>query len=604
MAPAETSRACCVCKKLFCCVQCRERHEKTKHTDQQLKCPFCTFQKLPLQSFEDKCLLDHIVITHLPLYCKLCGEIFKQSKDLELFGTCIWWKSQHRHSLVSDYKSILGTPPLTSDGNELSLNSGYNGNFGSLTSPPELYRKTSTPMVNGQKNSIEFKTPIVPNFSLKTPKTNSASLKSQAQSGFQDSTASNYVSFPPSISHKETPFRSMSLNREIKNDLPRSNSRKLDTMEEAEKHSSNICLNDNHGMEDMELTGIEGEVLPDSQSLDVQEKRLDSLKKVRFSDEYEAHTEPSTTSACNMTENEEYFEACDTMSGIQKVLDNSQIQIYEENKKNMQKENYNPDKVNANVNRPSSSSRVVMMVVVENNTNVSTSELIDSGLKKLESITSKSNPSNNNRSSSVCDCSVKTVNSYCSVSSHACYSASNQMISSDRRDSSSSNSSGSSTSSGGLLAAVANAMKSVMRSFSGVDTSGSTETQEVSQREDVSSRPFTTDAFSPMSKFVSSLLPRPGKRTRDSIESPPSSSRQTDLIFSQLESRSPLAKRHRGWYRIKGREPIARMRNSRLTSPRGVSSETQVFHQGSLSVGDTVLPLPSRAHQSTQTEEN
>uniref|UniRef100_A0ABD2XCX9 C2H2-type domain-containing protein n=1 Tax=Trichogramma kaykai TaxID=54128 RepID=A0ABD2XCX9_9HYME len=67
---------------------------------------------------------------------------------------------------------------------------------------------------------------------------------------------------------------------------------------------------------------------------------------------------------------------------------------------------------------------------------------------------------------------------------------------------------------------------------------------------------------------------------------------------------SPVAKRHRGWYRIRGREPIARMRQLALTaSPRGASRETQRFQQGSLSIGDTFLPLPSRAHQSTQTEQ-
>ncbi|XP_011500927.1 PREDICTED: uncharacterized protein DDB_G0284459-like [Ceratosolen solmsi marchali] len=65
---------------------------------------------------------------------------------------------------------------------------------------------------------------------------------------------------------------------------------------------------------------------------------------------------------------------------------------------------------------------------------------------------------------------------------------------------------------------------------------------------------------------------------------------------------SPAAKRHRGWYRIRAREPIARMRKRQIVSPRGASLETQRFQQGSLTIGDTYLPLPSRAHQSTQTE--
>lgn len=68
---------------------------------------------------------------------------------------------------------------------------------------------------------------------------------------------------------------------------------------------------------------------------------------------------------------------------------------------------------------------------------------------------------------------------------------------------------------------------------------------------------------------------------------------------------SPAAKRHRGWYRIRAREPIARMRERQVVaaSPRGASRETQRFQQGTLSIGDTFITLPSRAHQSTQTED-
>jgi hypothetical protein len=83
--------------------------------------------------------------------------------------------------------------------------------------------------------------------------------------------------------------------------------------------------------------------------------------------------------------------------------------------------------------------------------------------------------------------------------------------------------------------------------------------------------------------------------------------KEMDDVAGGLSSRgdavlSPAAKRHRGWYRIRAREPIARMRKRQIVSPRGASLETQRFQQGSLTVGDTHLPLPSRAHQATQTE--
>lgn len=88
---------------------------------------------------------------------------------------------------------------------------------------------------------------------------------------------------------------------------------------------------------------------------------------------------------------------------------------------------------------------------------------------------------------------------------------------------------------------------------------------------------------------------RPGKRTREVVEG---SSKESPIT----DTKSPLAKRQKGWYKmVRGRQPISRMRNSHVTtSPRGVSAETQVFRQGSLTVGDMVLPLPARAHESTE----
>ncbi|XP_076237106.1 uncharacterized protein LOC143180931 [Calliopsis andreniformis] len=609
MTSVEKSRSCCICKKVFCCVQCRERHEESKHPNRQLNCPLCKSHKLPLQAFEDKSLFCHIVIAHLPLYCYLCGETFKKSKDLESFDTCKWWKSQHRHSLVSDSKSTFSTPPLTLEGKDSPLANEYNGNFDSLTSPPTLYRNTSTPMVVGQKSTFDFKTPSAPNFSLKTPKTNSVSLKTdQTCSGFQESSGSNYASFPSSTNQGETPFRSLSLNC-LSKDLPKGTSKKLDVMKEQDQPNLSE-QEDNNEVEDMELTGVESGVLPESQSLEIgvqKGRRSDSLKKVRFSDQYDNISEPSTAAGFNMTENEEYFEACDTLSEMRENLENSQIKIYEENVKNAEKERNSPDRPTINISQQSSSqssssSRVLMMVLVENNSNVTTSELIDSGLKKLGHLASGINLSANNHSSPGSSNSVSTtVNNYYSFSTQESYSPPNQVISSIRRDSNSSSNSSDSSGSGGFLSAFANAVKSVMRNFSGVGTSRNIEREHVSSRSDIVPGPSTSDTFSPMSSFASSLLRRPGKRSRDTLETISSPQRQPDYVVPQVEMRSPLAKRHRGWYKIKGREPIARMRN-RLTSPRGVSSETQVFRQGSLSVGDTVLPLPSRAHQSTQTE--
>ncbi|XP_076281475.1 uncharacterized protein LOC143209565 [Lasioglossum baleicum] len=592
----QPSRTCCVCKKLFCCAQCRERHEKKKHSDLQLKCPLCTIQKFPLQLLEDKSLLCHIATDHLPLHCTLCGDLFKTLNDLQSFGTCRWWKSRHGNSRISDQQLVLGRSPSL-DANE----NVYNHNFVSLTSPPELQRNTSTPMVVSQKSNLDLKTPTVPNFSLKTPKTNSPSLPSEIHSDFRDSgSISHYVSFPSSVSQKETPFRSACSNRGNADSLPRSNSRQLGIMKEQEEQDTSV----NNEMDNMELTCVEDEVLSDSKDICVQNfrRRSDSLKRVRFSDQHDSAAESDAPKNYNATENEEFFEACDTMPNAKESLENSRIQIYE-NAENIEKDKCSPNKSSVEVNQSSSLTRFVMMMVMESGSNLSTGDLISSSLKKFDSITSSTNNMlKSSHSCSSCSCLSKAVDRRCSVSSHECYSSSTQMINAVRRDSSSSNSSGGSSSSGGLFSTVANAVKSVVKSISGMTMSGSIEREEVSQREDIVARPSTSTTFIPLSQYASSLMQRPGKRSRDTLDNSPSSQRQLSLEMPQFESMSPLRKRHRGWTRIKGREPIARMRNNQLTSPRGVSSETQVFHQGALSVGDTILPLPNRAHQSTQTD--
>lgn len=501
-------------------------------------------------------------------------------------GTCKWWKSRQRHSLVPKEKSALGTPPLLSEGKE-----SYNG---CLTSPPELYRNTSTPVGLCQKTSFDFITPNAPNFTLQTPQTNSASLKKDhPSSNFQGSVSkghdstSKYMSFPPGTNHEETPFRSLSSNRS-KEDVLRNNTRGLNIMNNQNEIDSSEQCNDNYCAEDMELTGVESKILPDSQGLENQrQRRSESMKRVRFSDQYENPRESLVQNTPNKTENEEYYEACDTLSEIKEPLNNSQMKVYVENIKNAEKENRSPE-----IQTISGSSRVVMMVVVENNSTLSTSEVIESGLKKLGHVASTVKLSASNHSSPGCSSSITSVDSYYSATSHNYCSPPIESNSTVSGNSNSSTTSNDSSNSSGILSVVANAVTSVMKYFPGVGTSRTSEKEQIGQ--DSISRSSSLESLGSGLNLTPSLLQTSGKRPRDTIENTSSSPRQ-------LEFRSPLPKRPRGWYKIKAREPIARMRN-RLKSPRGVSSETQVFHQGSLSVGDTVLPLPSRAHQSTQTD--
>lgn len=375
-------------------------------------------------------------------------------------GPCKWWKSQRHHSLISgEQKSILGTPPSTSEESPL-----FNNNCGPLTSPPEFHRNTSTPMILGQKASFDFKTPNVPNFSLKTPVTNSASSKnSEIPSDLQENNSkcdnsSNYVTFPSTTTHEETPFCSVPSKHENKEEFPHNKSKNLDNMKD--NINPTECSN-NCELEDMELINIENEILPDFQGMDKYqgEKRSDSTKKVRFSDQYEDSSEPNST-----TENEEYFEACETLSEMKESLEKhkSQIKIYEDNAKNIEKENHSPNRMDVidNNEQASSSSRIVMMVVVENNSNILTSDIIDSSLKKLKYMTS--NFTTKNQNSSSCN-SITSIDSYYSVSNS---SLSNSSNSSQKDSNISSNSNSDSSNSGGILSVVTNAVKNVMKNFS------------------------------------------------------------------------------------------------------------------------------------------
>jgi len=124
----------------------------------------------------------------------------------------------------------------------------------------------------------------------------------------------------------------------------------------------------------------------------------------------------------------------------------------------------------------------------------------------------------------------------------------------------------------------------------------SIEATEVVQRREIVEKLSTSPKLS-SDIYASNSQVRLGKRSRETTEV---FLKEDPTAFS-LDTRSPLAKRQRRWYKmIRGRLPINRMRNSReTTSPRGISKETQVFSQGSLTVGDTVLPLPARACRTT-----
>lgn len=87
------SKPCKICKKTFCCAECRDRHVNKVHPGLNGSCSLCASDVLPLQLFEsekldseNEQLLCHIIDEHLPLHCQLCGDTFESREDFKAFG--------------------------------------------------------------------------------------------------------------------------------------------------------------------------------------------------------------------------------------------------------------------------------------------------------------------------------------------------------------------------------------------------------------------------------------------------------------------------------------------------------------------------------------
>ncbi|KAI4493706.1 hypothetical protein M0804_001882 [Polistes exclamans] len=653
MSSSSMNRTCNICKKLFCCTECCNRHKKNKHPNQEFYCPLCHGEKFPLHPKFDEKLLSHVIINHLPLYCYLCGDYFEQNKDFELFDPCKFWFTKQPQVSISERRSLVATPIScflgTKKKEHSTIDGNYNDNFvDSLTSPPQLHRTTSTPMhvaVTNKQTSFEYKTPHLPIFFLKTPNISSAtSIKSYTYSSdskindYCEGKSSRYLTCYTNLD--KTPFRSlpshfdMEEQQFISKNTPKGLTLSVMTEGEASEYVTAMKTKFlNYEIEKpndhMELTEVQGGLLSEEKNnVGVQiheERRSNSFKRVRFSDQCDMSR--GSIGSTNMTENDEYYEARQSLSRstvrmeeipmesdkekpnftvTNKTSDknknelNSDEKSYEKDN-NIRQENRLYNRTHSNIcvtQKTAGTSRVVMMVIVENNLAGETSNnigpLIESGLKELSSISdlaeSKLSQTTSRKSTTSMD-NNKENSDNC-----AFYLASNSISSS--HNSNIESSLNRKNNCAGLLSSMTHAVKQAFRSFSGGNFLMPTSNDKMFKNNEIPSSSSTDNYLSSCASNVTSR-----KRSRDLKEESPSSNvttmTRTDSTILRADDRSPTPKRHRGWYKIKSREPIARMKNQ-LSSQRGISSGTQIFSQGSLSVGNTVIPIPSRAHQSVQ----
>lgn len=73
---------CVVCKKIFCCVQCRRKHEATEHisvlaVEKVKNCDLCKGTPLvAIDLNQNDAFVRHLCEKHLPLRCKKCSEVW------------------------------------------------------------------------------------------------------------------------------------------------------------------------------------------------------------------------------------------------------------------------------------------------------------------------------------------------------------------------------------------------------------------------------------------------------------------------------------------------------------------------------------------------
>lgn len=77
-----------VCQLIFCCADCRYRHERNSH-GLTYDCPICRGHKYlckPEELSED--FIKHLFIEHSPLHCSKCYKHFKTMEDFLCIDNC------------------------------------------------------------------------------------------------------------------------------------------------------------------------------------------------------------------------------------------------------------------------------------------------------------------------------------------------------------------------------------------------------------------------------------------------------------------------------------------------------------------------------------
>ncbi|CAH2041765.1 unnamed protein product, partial [Iphiclides podalirius] len=80
---------CIVCQLVFCCADCRWRHERTEH-NLTFDCPICRGKRFLCRPEQlNEAFIRHLADEHIPLQCRKCNKLFSNMEDLVDIEKCV-----------------------------------------------------------------------------------------------------------------------------------------------------------------------------------------------------------------------------------------------------------------------------------------------------------------------------------------------------------------------------------------------------------------------------------------------------------------------------------------------------------------------------------
>lgn len=97
-----------VCKNIFCCLECRNRHEMNAHNPNEvlternrLRCGLCQgYSTLEFQCRNDFALIMHLSEAHLPLHCRKCLTVNYKKKSLNIIINFLFVLNMKKKTLI------------------------------------------------------------------------------------------------------------------------------------------------------------------------------------------------------------------------------------------------------------------------------------------------------------------------------------------------------------------------------------------------------------------------------------------------------------------------------------------------------------------------